>query len=62
MVEIIKGVILKATGEAVYTDDIPSYKDELHAALVKSEKAHALLIAIDSSAAIAVEVNYEITN
>ena len=28
----------QATGEAIYVDDMPSYKDELYAAIVDSDK------------------------
>ena len=33
--------IQQATGEAVYTDDLPHYENELYAGLILSEKAHA---------------------
>ena len=41
--------IQQATGEAVYTDDLPHYENELYAGLILSEKAHANFT-IDSSA------------
>ncbi|ORZ24999.1 molybdopterin binding aldehyde oxidase/xanthine dehydrogenase [Lobosporangium transversale] len=43
----------QATGEARYTDDIPSSKDELYAALVLSTRAHAKVISVDASKALA---------
>ena len=33
--------ILQATGEAVYTDDLPHFDNELYAGLVLSEEPHA---------------------
>ena len=39
----------KATGEAVYIDDIPYVEGELYAGLVLSEKAHANILHIDAS-------------
>ncbi|KAH6695402.1 xanthine dehydrogenase [Plectosphaerella plurivora] len=42
----------QVTGEAQYTDDIPSLKNELHACLVLSTKAHAKLLSVDYSAAL----------
>ena len=39
----------KATGEAVYIDDIPYVEGELYAGLVLSEKAHANILDIDAS-------------
>ncbi|KAL7624279.1 hypothetical protein AAE478_005839 [Parahypoxylon ruwenzoriense] len=60
--EYIKGPLGKAanhvaalkqtTGEAQYTDDIPPLKNELHASLVLSTKAHAKIKSIDYSAAL----------
>jgi xanthine dehydrogenase/oxidase len=40
------------TGEAQYTDDIPSMKNELHACWVLSTKAHAKIKSIDYSVAL----------
>ncbi|WZH39341.1 Molybdopterin-binding domain of aldehyde dehydrogenase-domain-containing protein [Fusarium acuminatum] len=37
----------QTTGEAQYTDDIPSFKNELHACYVLSKRAHAKLISVD---------------
>ncbi|KAI5864323.1 xanthine dehydrogenase [Durotheca rogersii] len=42
----------QTTGEAQYTDDIPPLKNELHASLVLSTKAHAKIKSIDYSAAL----------
>lgn len=44
---------LHVTGEAVYVDDMPAPKGTLHCALVTSTKAHARIISIDSSRALA---------
>ena len=43
------------TGEAIYCDDLPSIVGELHMALVLSSEAHAEIISIDPSAALALE-------
>lgn len=44
---------LKQTcGEAQYTDDIPSMKNELHACYVLSKKAHAKILSIDYTPAL----------
>ena len=45
----------QATGEAIYVDDMPSYKDELYAAIVDSERPHAEIVNIDTSEAEKVE-------
>ena len=45
----------QATGEAIYVDDMPSYKDELYAALVESTRPHAEILNIDISEAEKVE-------
>ena len=45
----------QSTGEAVYVDDMPSYKDELHAAVVVSSRPHAEIVDIDISEAAIVE-------
>lgn len=42
----------QCTGEAEYTDDIPSQKNELIGALVLSTKAHAKLLEVDASPAL----------
>mmetsp|Transcript_75814 Transcript_75814/g.158036 ORF Transcript_75814/g.158036 Transcript_75814/m.158036 type:complete len:1399 (+) Transcript_75814:266-4462(+) len=43
--------LVQCTGEAQYTDDIPSARDTLHAAFVLSERAHAKILSIDTSEA-----------
>ncbi|XP_062619392.1 xanthine dehydrogenase/oxidase-like [Saccostrea cucullata] len=40
------------TGEAVYVDDIPEYKNELSLALVSSSRDHAKILSVDFSAAL----------
>ncbi|KAJ8968545.1 hypothetical protein NQ317_002627 [Molorchus minor] len=45
----------KACGEAVYCDDIPYHERELYGAFVLSTKAHANIIKIDESEALALE-------
>ncbi|KAG6902926.1 hypothetical protein C0995_009317 [Termitomyces sp. Mi166 len=40
------------TGEAVYTDDIPSIQNEAYGALVLSTRAHAKIISVDASKAL----------
>jgi len=42
----------QTTGEAQYTDDIPSLKNELHAAYVFSQKPHAKIVSVDYSPAL----------
>ncbi|XP_048808931.1 aldehyde oxidase isoform X2 [Lagopus muta] len=44
--------IKHATGEAVYIDDIPSVDGELFLAVVTSSRAHAKIIAVDTSEAL----------
>jgi xanthine dehydrogenase/oxidase len=44
----------QATGEAIYVDDIPQLKNELHGALVLSTRAHAKIISVDESEAVKV--------
>ncbi|XP_063595741.1 xanthine dehydrogenase/oxidase-like [Penaeus indicus] len=41
----------QATGEALYVDDLPRFKDELYGALVLSSRAHARILSIDASEA-----------
>ncbi|KAJ1740811.1 hypothetical protein LPJ68_003431 [Coemansia sp. RSA 1086] len=41
------------TGEARYVDDMPPVGDELHMAMVPSARAHARIVSIDSSQALA---------
>jgi len=45
----------QATGEAIYVDDMPSYKDELYAAIVVSSRPHAEIVDVDISEAAEVE-------
>lgn len=42
----------QATGEAIYTDDLPMFEDELRLAFVLSTKAHAKILSIDASLAL----------
>ncbi|RZB77506.1 xanthine dehydrogenase, partial [Asbolus verrucosus] len=48
----------QATGEAVYCDDIPFFENELYLAYVTSTKAHANILSIDPSEALAMEGVY----
>ncbi|CAD6923331.1 unnamed protein product [Tilletia controversa] len=43
----------QTTGHAIYIDDIPPYAGELHGALVLSTRAHAKILSIDPSEALA---------
>lgn len=43
----------QTTGEALYTDDIPKYHNELYGVLVMSTKAHANVLSVDATAALA---------
>jgi xanthine dehydrogenase/oxidase len=45
----------QCTGEAKYVDDMPVTQDTLHAAFVLSERAHAKLLSVDASAALALQ-------
>lgn len=45
----------QATGEALYCDDVPQFKDELYLALVFSTNAHANILKIDSSEALSLD-------
>ncbi|XP_065093510.1 xanthine dehydrogenase-like [Ochlerotatus camptorhynchus] len=45
----------QVTGEAVYCDDIPKYSNELYLVFVTSTKAHAKIVSIDTSEALAME-------
>lgn len=47
------GALKQASGEALYTDDIPKYHNELCGVLVMSTKAHAKIVSIDAAAALA---------
>ncbi|KAK5131501.1 hypothetical protein LTR08_000895 [Meristemomyces frigidus] len=44
----------QSTGEAQYTDDLPVHTNELYGALVLSTKAHAKILSVDASAALAI--------
>lgn len=44
--------VQQVTGEAKYIDDHPPLKNELHAAIVVSSKAHARIVAIDATEAL----------
>ncbi|XP_065100706.1 aldehyde oxidase 5 isoform X1 [Paramisgurnus dabryanus] len=48
-----QAALQQATGEAVYYDDIPSVKGELFVFMVTSTRAHAKIISIDASVALA---------
>ncbi len=43
----------QATGEALYVDDLPPCAGELRGALVFSSRAHARIVSVDPSAALA---------
>ncbi|ORY03263.1 xanthine dehydrogenase [Basidiobolus meristosporus CBS 931.73] len=43
--------VKQVTGEAIYVDDMPSYRGELYGAVVTSKKAHAKIVKVDSSMA-----------
>ncbi|KAF9292879.1 hypothetical protein BGZ88_006024 [Linnemannia elongata] len=43
----------QVTGEALYTDDMPKLHNELYGAMVLSTRAHAKIVSIDTSAALA---------
>ncbi|XP_020282076.1 xanthine dehydrogenase [Pseudomyrmex gracilis] len=45
----------QATGEAIYCDDIPKFKEELYLALVISTRSHAKILKIDSTKALSME-------
>ncbi|XP_055386170.1 xanthine dehydrogenase [Condylostylus longicornis] len=45
----------QATGEAIYTDDIPKAENELYLALVFSQKTYAKVTSVDASEALEVE-------
>ncbi|PKC10690.1 putative xanthine dehydrogenase [Rhizophagus irregularis] len=44
----------QVTGEAIYTDDLPKVHDELYGALVLSQNAHAKILSVDASKALAI--------
>jgi len=50
-----KSAYLQVSGEALYTDDIPSTAGTLHGALVLSTCAHGLIKSIDASEALTME-------
>lgn len=45
----------QATGEAIYTDDIPRMAGELYMALVLSTRTYAKILSIDPSQALAID-------
>ena len=45
--------LLQVSGEAKYTGDVPLPPDALHAAIVQSSQAHAKLLSIDATEALA---------
>ncbi|KAJ7468729.1 Molybdopterin-binding domain of aldehyde dehydrogenase-domain-containing protein [Mycena latifolia] len=47
--------LLQATGAAVYVDDMPKVGNEVYGALVLSARAHAKLLSVDATAALAME-------
>ncbi|KAK4295724.1 hypothetical protein Pmani_031735 [Petrolisthes manimaculis] len=53
--KIHASALKQSTGEAVYVDDIPDFKDQLHAVFVLSTRPHALILDIDASEALEVE-------
>ncbi|XP_022094633.1 xanthine dehydrogenase/oxidase-like [Acanthaster planci] len=50
-----QSALKQATGEALYVDDLPTIKGELYLGLVLSKKAHANILSVDTSAALAVD-------
>lgn len=48
----------QASGEAVYCDDIPFFENEVYMACVTSTKAHAKILSIDSTKALAMDGVY----
>ncbi|GES98695.1 xanthine dehydrogenase [Rhizophagus clarus] len=44
----------QVTGEAIYTDDLPKVHGELYGALVLSQNAHAKILSVDASKALAI--------
>jgi len=48
-----RSALPQCTGEAKYVDDMPKLPGTLHAVLVLSERAHAKILSIDTSAAMA---------
>ncbi|XP_038073117.1 xanthine dehydrogenase/oxidase-like [Patiria miniata] len=48
-----QSALKQVTGEAVYVDDIPSITGEFYLGVVLSKKAHAKIISVDSTAAVA---------
>nr|P08793.1 RecName: Full=Xanthine dehydrogenase; Short=XD [Calliphora vicina] len=51
--KIHASALKQATGEAIYCDDMPRMENELYLALVLSTKAHAKILSIDASEALA---------
>ncbi|XP_071497121.1 xanthine dehydrogenase/oxidase-like [Diadema antillarum] len=50
-----KAALQHATGEAVYVDDMPSVVGELYMSFVLSQRAHAKIISVDASSALALD-------
>eukprot|EP00438_Fugacium_kawagutii_P036024 Skav225104 [mRNA] locus=scaffold3924:45364:52018:- [translate_table: standard] len=48
-----RSALPQCTGEAKYTDDMPKLPGTLHAVMILSERAHAKILSIDTSAALA---------
>ncbi|XP_065173530.1 xanthine dehydrogenase-like [Atheta coriaria] len=48
-----RSALKQATGEAIYTDDIPHIENELYMAFVYTTKAHAMIKSIDPKTALA---------
>jgi xanthine dehydrogenase molybdopterin-binding subunit B len=53
---LVMRAVAQVTGEAVYTDDLPPTPNLLHAALVKSARPHARILALDPGPALQVRV------
>nr|XP_054749459.1 xanthine dehydrogenase/oxidase-like [Lytechinus pictus] len=52
---IHRGALQQCSGEAIFSDDIPVHEGELYLALVLSTRAHAKIICVDASKALALE-------
>ncbi|CAH1793529.1 unnamed protein product [Owenia fusiformis] len=46
-----KSAFQQATGEAMFCDDLPTYSNEVHIALVTGKRVHAKILSIDASKA-----------
>jgi len=53
--EVHMSAVRQTTGEALYTDDYVPMPNEVHGALVTSEKAHAKILKVDASKALKVD-------